>query len=170
MAEEIVNRVKKSRTKLLDLEDHYRDLQLAELDIEPFLYEGLILREKEFRKSVDEFDWNKFKGKLVRVFCSVDAIVPTWAYMLIASKLAPVTRGVGFGSDREFKLTIFEEIISSIDFSEYDNERVIIKGCSEVEVPENVYLRLTAKLQAYAKVIMFGEPCSTVPVYRKPRK
>ncbi|MDR9397612.1 DUF2480 family protein [Salibacter sp.] len=170
MAEEIVNRVKKSRTKLLDLEDYYTELQLAKLDIVPFLYEGLILREQEFRKSADEFDWRKFEGKFVRVFCSADAIVPTWAYMLVASKLSPIASGVGFGSDREFKLTIFEEIISSIDFSQYDNERVIIKGCSKVEVPENVYLRLTAKLQPFAKSIMFGEPCSTVPVYKKPRK
>lgn len=170
MAEEIVNRVKKSRTQLLDLEDIYPDGERVIFDIAPYLWEGIALKEKDFREAVDEIDPENFRDKYVAVTCRVDATIPTWAYMLIASKLGNSAKLMVFGSEKELENAIFEALIHNIDFSKYTGERVIIKGCSKREVPVSAYVKLAAELSKYAKQIMYGEPCSTVPVFKKPRR
>lgn len=169
MAEEIVNRVKKSRTHLLDLEDIYPDGERVVFDIAPYLWEGIALKEKDFREAVDEIDPEKFRGKYVAVTCSVDAIIPTWAYMLIAAKLGNSAKLMVFGSEKELEDAVFNALIQELDFSKYSGERVIIKGCSKRKVPVSAYVKLAAELSKYAKQIMYGEPCSTVPVFKKAR-
>lgn len=165
-----MNRVKKSRTQLLDLEDIYPDGERVIFDIAPYLWEGIALKEKDFREAVDEIDPENFRDKYVAVTCRVDATIPTWAYMLIASKLGNSAKLMVFGSEKELENAIFEALIHNIDFSKYTGERVIIKGCSKREVPVSAYVKLAAELSKYAKQIMYGEPCSTVPVFKKPRR
>ncbi len=165
-----MNRVKKSRTQLLDLEDIYPDGERVIFDIAPYLWEGIALKEKDFREAVDKIDPENFRGKYVAVTCRVDATIPTWAYMLIASKLGNSAKLMVFGSEKELENAIFEALIHNIDFSKYTGERVIIKGCSKREVPVSAYVKLAAELSKYAKQIMYGEPCSTVPVFKKPRR
>lgn len=169
MAEEIVNRVKKSRTKLLDLEDIYPEGDRIVFDIAPYLWQGIALKEKDFREAMDAVNPQDFCNKYVAVTCSADAVIPTWAYMLIAAKLGYCAKLIVFGSEKELETAIFDTLISSINFSQYDGERVIIKGCSKREVPVSAYLQLSARLSKHAKQIMYGEPCSTVPVFKKTR-
>lgn len=170
MAEEIVNKVKKSRTLLLDLEEHYPQGERVQFDLKPFLHEGLVIIEKEFRAAVEAHDWEQYEGKYVAVNCSTDAIVPAWAYMLVAGQLSEHAAFVAFGSEEDLENTVFEHLISNLDLTEYENQRVIIKGCSKLPVPQHAYVRLAQLLSSRAKAVMYGEPCSTVPIYKKRRR
>lgn len=136
-------------------------------DIKDWLYEGLLLREKEFRNLADKNDWSKYQDKYVALTCSTDAIVPGWAFMLLASKLQPFARKVVQGDLKTLETAIFQDIISDLDTSPYEGKPVIIKGCAKKPVPENAYLMAVAKLQPVAKSIMYGEACSSVPIYKK---
>ena len=169
MTDEIVNRVKKSRTKLLDLEEVYPGGERVVFDIAPFLWEGMALKEKEFREAVDEVNEEDYAGKFVAVHCSADAIVPTWAFMLVAAKLGQTAKLLVYGDLEDLEKAVFEQLISTIDFEQYEGERVIIKGCSKKPVPVNAYVTLAEKLSRCAKHIMYGEPCSTVPVFKRRR-
>ncbi len=167
MAEEIVNRVANSKLKVIDLEDFYPEGRRIAFDIKDWLLEGLVLREKEFRASVDEHDWSIYQDAYVALFCSTDAIVPDWAYMLIAMKLQGVAKLTVMGSLEHLESILYAGIISELDVSMYQDMPVIIKGCSHKPVPANALVLLSQKLQPIARSIMFGEACSSVPLFKR---
>jgi len=169
MAEEIINRVAKSGLITLNLEEFYSEGERVLYDIKENLWQGIALKEKDFRAFVKENDWSSYEGKLVALTCSEDAIVPTWAYMLLATKLAPHAKRVVFGDLNTLEAVLFEEALSKINPSEYKDAKIVIKGCSDKAVPPSAYVKLTELLMPYAKILMYGEPCSTVPLYKKPR-
>lgn len=169
MAEEIVNRVEHSGLISFDLEDYYLHGDRLQYDISKDLYMGLVLKEKEFRASIKEFDWSIYQDKFVNITCTVDAIVPTWAYMLLISRIQPVANFVIIGSPEQLEQALFSKQLSTINPSDYTNAKLVVKGCSKFPVPLFAYGELTRMLLPYASSIMFGEPCSTVPVYRKPK-
>lgn len=170
MAEEIVNRVAKSGLNTLNLEEFYPEGERVLYDIKENLWEGIALKEKDFRAFVKEHDWSQYQDKFVALHCSVDAIVPTWAYMLLATKLEPYAKRVVFGDLDTLEIVLFEEALQTINAADYEDARIVIKGCSDKVVPPSAYVKLTEMLRPYAKIIMYGEPCSTVPLYKKPRK
>jgi hypothetical protein len=131
------------------------------------LYQGLILREKEFRDFLKEHSWEQYQGKNVAIICSVDAIVPTWAYMLVAVHLQPYAHHVVFGDLQALEQSLFQQALEAIDWEEYSQAKVIIKGCSNYPVPEFAYVELVRRLMNYAQIIMYGEPCSTVPLFKR---
>jgi hypothetical protein len=166
MSEEIINKVARSGLVTIDLEDHYIKGERALLDIRQWLYEDLILKEKDFREYIKQHQWEQYKGKMVAVTCTADAIVPTWAFMLVASSLAPFASRVFFGSLQQMEEQLFHDSLKNIDPTAHAGQRVVIKGCAGIEVPVAAYVELTAMLQPYVKSIMYGEPCSTVPVFK----
>jgi len=169
MAEEIVNRVAKSPIITFNLEDLYQHGQRFEIDIKQWLYEGFILKEKEFRQALKDYDWSAYKNGFVALHCSSDAIIPAWAYMLISTYLHPICKKVVIGSLQDLENVLFTEAIKDLDVSIYANKPVIVKGCSEKPVPETAYILLIQKLQPIVKSLMFGEACSAVPLF-KPKK
>ena len=164
---EIINRVAESGIKTINLESLFPSGKRVEIDIKSLLFQGLVLRENDFRQYIKDTDWNAYKNCFVNVTCSADAIVPNWAYMLIASKLSGIAKKVVFGSKNELESKLLLEVIDIINLNEYIDERVIIKGCSDKAISEEAYLNLTLKLTPVVKSLMFGEPCSAVPVYKK---
>ncbi|SRR6056297_88202 len=163
----LVNRVKKSPLVTLNLETYYPDVKVVGLDLKDFLFKGLILREKEFRAAIEEISWDDYKDSILCVFCSTDAIIPVWAYMLVAAKAEPYAKECYHGEKEQFLQYYFKQQIASEDWSKYKDGLIVIKGCSDKEVPQSAYFDLTLALQPFAKSIMFGEACSTVPVYKK---
>jgi hypothetical protein len=166
---EIINRVATSSIKTLDLEDYYVAGERVLLDIKDQLYQGMILKEKPFRDFIKLHEWSQYVDKHVAVTCSEDAIVPTWAYMLLASSLAPFAKTVVFGSVQHLEAKIYYDVLAEIDWQQYKDAKVVIKGCSKVDVPMAAYVEATRRLRSFAASIMFGEPCSTVPVFKKSR-
>ena len=166
MEKTITNRVLNSKLISLDLEDFNADGRRVMFDLKDHLYQGMILREKEFRDSVSNHDWGRYENAFVNIYCSADAIVPSWAYMLVAVNLQPYARLVVFGTTEDLEKAIFDEQIKSLDFSQYDDAKIVIKGCSNSPVGEYGLVKITAKLRENASSIMFGEPCSTVPIYK----
>jgi hypothetical protein len=169
MADEIVNKVANSGLITIDLEELYVEGERVLLDIKPLLFRELILKEKEFRDFIRNEDWSKYKDKLVAVTCTNDAIVPTWAYMLLSLALEPYVKKIVFGNLEQMEVVLFEEAISKLDISNYKDARIVIKGCSNKPVPTNAFVKLVAALRPVAKSIMYGEPCSTVPLYKAPK-
>lgn len=167
MKEEIVNRVANSKLVTIDLEDFYPEGPRLSLDISQWLFEGIVLREKEFRVSINEHDWSQYKNAFVNLYCATDAIVPGWAFMLVSLKLSPFARKVVVGSTTDLETLLFSELISEMDISEYKDLPVIIKGCTHKPIPENAYILLAQKLQTNAKSIMYGEACSSVPLFKR---
>ncbi|MEQ9263340.1 MAG: DUF2480 family protein [Owenweeksia sp.] len=167
MADEIVNRVAQSKLITLDLGDFYPAGERKQLDIATWLYEGLILREKDFRQLVQEHNWAQYQDAYVSVHCSADAIIPQWAYMLLSSALSPYAKRVLFGTSEVLETILMEESIGKADFSAYAGKPVIIKGCGHLPIPPQAYIKMVTKLQPLVKSIMFGEACSTVPIYKK---
>lgn len=167
MSEPIVNRVTESSLTTLDLEELAGKNQWVDFDLQPFLFMGLILKEKDFREALKSHDWSVYAGKHVAVFCSVDAIIPIWAYMLIGSYLSPIAAYVAFGSTAEAKDKFLLQKIALINVEDFSGKRVVIKGCGEEPVGEAAYLAATVRLQPVVKSIMYGEPCSTVPIYKQ---
>ena len=164
---EIINKVASSGLITIDLEEIFPEGERAVLDIKDQLWQGLALREKDFREWLKTNDWEVYRDKFVAITCSVDAIIPNWAFMLVASKLDGVAKRVVFGNAEMLENILFTEIISAIPAEDYRDKRIVIKGCSDKPVPTSAYVELVNKLQPVAKRIMFGEPCSTVPVYKQ---
>ena len=164
---EIVNRVEASGIITLDLEELIPDNTQSYIDIKDQLFQGLILKEKDFRAWVKEHDWSQYQNHDVAVYCSVDAVLPTWAYMLIATAISPITSSVYFTKPENLNALIAERAIAKIGISNYEDCRVVIKGCGNREISNHAYVMLTSKLIPIAKSVMFGEPCSTVPVYKR---
>ena len=164
---EIVNRVAQSKLITFDLEDYYPKGERVLLDISSWLYEGIILREKEFRQAVDAHDWSAYSGKYVAITCSTDAIIPGWAYMLITSTLQPYADKIVQGDLTDLETQLYAEVIRDLDVKPFKDKPVIIKGCSNKPVPPNAYIWATEKIQAVASKVMYGEACSSVPIYRR---
>ncbi len=164
---EIVNRVAQSKLLTFDLEDYYPAGERVLLDIKEWLYEEIILKEKDFRAHVANHDWEQYKNVFVALCCSSDAIIPGWAYMLVSTKLQPYAKKVVLGSMEDLETTLFQPIIEDLDISDFKDKPVIIKGCSNKPVPPNAYLWATIKLQPVAKSIMYGEACSSVPLFKR---
>jgi hypothetical protein len=164
---EIVNRVANSGIVTLDLENFYQEGERVVIDIKDQLFQGLILREKDFRTYIKATDWSQFKNKFVAITCSADAIIPNWAFMLLTSVLQPHVRKIVFGTASDLETKIFLDQFSTHNWNQYAEAKVVIKGCSKVEVPAAVYVEATRLLMPFASSIMFGEPCSTVPVFKK---
>lgn len=164
--DEIVNKVANSGIISIDLEDFYTPGERAIFDIQAHLFNGLILKEKDFREFVKHNDWKQYQDKIVGIICSADAIVPTWAYMLLSIALEPYARRVFFGNLHEIENLLFSEKIARIDPATYKGARVVIKGCGEKPVPTNAYVQITSLLKPHARSIMYGEPCSTVPLFK----
>ncbi len=167
MADEIINRVANSKLKVIDLEDFYPKGKRVLFDIKDWLYEGLVLREKDFRVQVEEHNWSQYDNAYVALYCSSDAIVPDWAYMLISIKLQGFSKLTVIGSLEHLESIIYTSIISDLNTLEYKDLPVIVKGCSHKPVPANALVLLSQKLKPVAKSIMFGEACSSVPLFKK---
>lgn len=167
---EIVNKVAQSSLKTFNLEDYYPVGERKLIDIKVWLFEGIILKEKDFRETLKHHDWSQYQDTYVALHCSSEAIVPGWAYLLITSYLNNVSKKVVFGDLEFLNSLLYQEALQKVDFSDFQDKPVIIKGCSNKPVPENAYLLALQKLQPLAKSIMYGEACSAVPLYKKPKK
>lgn len=167
MADEIINRVANSKLVTVNLEDYYPKGQRVLFDIKDWLFEGFVLREKDFRNQVSEHDWSQYQNSYVALTCTSDAIIPGWAYMLISIHLEPFAKKVVIGNLEQLETSIYQDIIQNLDVSEFEGKPLIIKGCSKKPVPENAYIMLATKLKPVAKSIMYGEACSSVPLYKK---
>lgn len=165
--EEIINKVAQSGLETIDLEDYYPRGETVVFDIKDHLFMGLILKEKDFRAAVQSHDWEQYRGKNVGLICSVDAIVPLWAYMLVMTQLEPIAAYAAFGDATFIHNTLYLQNLAKIDVSAFTDKRIVIKGCGDKRVGEIAYAEITRLLRPVAKSIMYGEPCSTVPVYKK---
>lgn len=166
MSETFINKVAESGIITINLEDYLPQEEIVLFDIKEYLFMGLILKEKEFRQSLKDLDLLLYTNKIVAITCSADAIIPMWAYMLISTTLYKVAHNVMMGSDLQVKNKLLIKAIYKIDPEEFKDKRVVIKGCGENPIPEEAYLEITNLLLPVVKSIMYGEPCSTVPVYK----
>jgi len=167
MAKEIINRVANSKLSTIDLEDIYPDGPRTTFDIAPWLLEGIVLREKDFRLFVKEHDWSQYDNHFVALHCTTDAIIPGWAYMLVSLQLAAHAQQVVVGTLSDLETVICTDLISKMDLEPYRDTPVIIKGCAQKPIPENAFVLLAQRLQPIAKNIMYGEACSSVPLYKR---
>lgn len=167
MADVIINKVAESGLISFDLEKYYPSASRKIFDLKDHLFMGLILKEKDFRAALLQTDWNEYKDADVAITCSADAVIPMWAYMLVASYLEPVAQTVIVGTEQELINQELLKNIDAIDVSEFTDQRVVVKGCGDLAIPEAAYVAITKKLRPVAKSIMYGEPCSTVPIFKK---
>lgn len=170
MSEEVVNKVAQSGLISLDLAELSPKGERAAFDLKDVLWQELVLKEKDFREFVKTNDWSAYQDQFVAIYCSTDAIVADWAYMLIASALAPYARRTVMGSPKELEAMLLHESIQKLDSAEYQDARIVVKGCGDVKIPTSAFVELVNKLQPVVRSIMYGEPCSTVPVYKRPKK
>ena len=166
---QIQNKVLSSGLIVFNLEEELPAYQLDFLDLAQYLENGFVLREKMFRETLKTTDWTTYKDKHIAIHCSADAIVPTWAYMLIATYLQPIAATVLMGTKESLETAVIQQLLAKIDWSIYQDAKVVVKGCSKRILPPFVYVEVTNHLRPIAQSIMFGEPCSTVPLYKKPR-
>ncbi|MDI9310091.1 MAG: DUF2480 family protein [Limnohabitans sp.] len=165
--EEILNKVASSSLVVFDLEDYYQEGTRTQIDISQWLLEGFLLREKDFREALKNHDWSQYQNHFVAVDCSTDAILPTWASILVASHLQQYAKKIILGNISEIDLHLYIEKILQVDFTVYANKPVILKGCSKKPVPKEAYIMAITQLQKVAKSVMFGEACSAVPIFKK---
>lgn len=166
----LVNRVANSSLITINLEDYFPSQPIVQFDIKDYLFQGLILKEKEFREALKAHDWVQYQDHHLAVFCSTDAIVPIWAYMLVSTSAKPFAKTIFQGTPAEMLKKLYMQAIDQMTFEQYQDQRIVIKGCSDKPVPAAAYLDIAARLQPYAQSIMYGEPCSTVPIFKRPRK
>ena len=167
MAEEIESKVAKSALVNFNLEDYYPEGERSLIDISTYLDQGIVLREKEFRTQLADEDWTKYADHFVALICSTDAIVPTWAFMLISSYLGNIAKKVVYGDLNTLEIVLFQEALAAVDLEAYRDKPVIVNGCGEKPVPDSAYVQLTIILKPVVKSLMFGEACSTVPIYKR---
>ena len=165
--EEIVNKVAKSPLVTIDLEEFYPEGKRIVFDLKDFLYEELILREKDFREQLKNHNWEQYRDAYVAMDCSTDAIIPSWAFLLVATYLQPFARKIVKGNLVDLETSVYQEIISNLDVSPYENKKIIVKGCSRKPVPDAAYIQLIEKIQPSIQSLMYGEACSTVPLLKK---
>ena len=166
MSEQIINKVANSALITFNLEDYYHPGERIIYDIRQNLFQDLILKEKDFRGFVKTFDWSIYNGKNVAITCTNDAVIPTWAYMLLATVITPHANLVVFGDIKELEQSLFQHALDEVNLVDFKDQRIVVKGCSKVDVPVSAYVEITRLLQPIAKSIMYGEPCSTVPIYK----
>jgi len=166
MENEIVNRVTSSGLITFDLEEYYREGDRVVIDIKDQLYQGLILREKEFREYINTNEWQQYAGKFVSITCSADAIIPTWAYMLLTTAIEPFAAMISFGSLDHLEEKLFESSLAHVNWDTFKGKKVVVKGCSKIKVPQSIYVEVTRKLKPVVSSLMYGEPCSTVPLFK----
>jgi hypothetical protein len=169
MNEVLVNRVDQSGLITFNLENYYPSHAIKVFDIKDYLFHGLILKEKDFRDALKAHDWQQYRDTVLCVYCSTDAIIPVWAYMLVATHAAPYTIEIFTGSQEEYLKNYYKQCIAELDIKDFEDKKIVIKGCSDKPVPASAYAAITSRLAGYAQSIMYGEPCSTVPVYKKPK-
>ncbi len=169
MSDVFVNKVAESGLITIDLAEYYPKGTNIVFDVKEYLFMGLILKEKDFRAALQTIAWENYTNAHVAITCSADAIIPVWAYMLVASSLQPFAADIVFGDEQKMISTLLLKNIDAIKGEEYTDQRVVIKGCGDISIPDTAYVEITAKLRPYVKSIMYGEPCSTVPVYKKPK-
>ena len=167
MSEPFINKVAESGLIGLDLAQYIPNNEIVVFDIKPYLFKELMLKEKDFRASLATIDWSEFENKIVGIFCSTDAIIPMWANMLIVANLSPYVKSVFFGDENKTRELVLLEEIQKIDPSVFTDQRVVVKGCGDTPIGESAFIAITQKLRPVVKSIMYGEPCSTVPVYKK---
>ena len=167
MNEPFLNKVEESGLITLDLETYYPKEKTIFFDLKDHLFMGMILKEKEFREALKNIDWETYRNKNVGITCTAEAIIPVWAYMLIASHLQPVAKEIVMGNEKEVHKILFLKNISQINRNEFSDKRVVVKGCGETPIGDFAYMEITKLLRPVAKSIMYGEPCSTVPIYKK---
>ena len=167
MPDEIINRVANSKLITINLEDYYPQGKRIIFDIKDWLFEGFVLREKDFRDQAKQFDWAQFQDQYVALTCSSDAIIPAWAFFFLIIKLEPFEKKTVIGTLELLETSIYQEVLNTLDISEFSNKPIIIKGCSKKPVPQNAYIMLANKLKPVAQSIMYGEACSSVPLYKK---
>jgi len=165
--EMIINKVAESGIITFDLAPYIPENCMESFDLKPFLFREMILKEKDYRASLSTHNWTKYSEKHVALHCSADAIIPVWAYMLAAIYLQPVAASVYFGNENELEKELIYSRINAIDITEFTDKRVVIKGCGDTRVPEAAYVAITSRLMPVVKSLMYGEPCSTVPIYKK---
>lgn len=169
MEKPLINRVANSGLITINLEDLYPKEEILSLDLKEYLFRGLILREKDFREAMTSHDWTQYEGKNIAVYCSVDAIIPTWAYQLVAVYAAPYAKMLVQGTPKDFIIFHYFQALGNLNIEQYRDQKVVVKGCSDKDVPTSAYMELTRLLRPVAQSIMFGEPCSTVPLYKRPK-
>ncbi|MEM9928416.1 MAG: DUF2480 family protein [Bacteroidota bacterium] len=167
MADTLVNKVAKSSLITLKLEEYWPSAPFASFDLKDYLFMELMLKEKDFRAAIKEHDFSQYRDKTLLVFCSTDAIIPAWAWMLVAAAAAPFAAEVYQGTEAEYLRQYYRKTVASLDLEGFRDQRVVVKGCGEKAVPPSAYLDVTARLSPVVRSIMYGEPCSTVPVYKK---
>ena len=165
--DEIVNKVANSVLEVFDLEDYYPSGIRTQLDVSQWLLDGFLLKEKDFREALKNHDWSQFQNHFVAIHCSTDAIIPAWASILVTVYLSPFAKKVVVGNLTDLETSLYQEILSTLDYSKYQDKPIILKGCSKKPVPESAYIMAIQKLQPFAKSIMYGEACSAVPLYKK---
>jgi hypothetical protein len=168
MSNEIINKVANSGLITIDLEEFYPKGERVLFDLKPLLFQELILKEKDFREFIKEHDWAGYKDKMVAITCTADAIVPTWVFMLVSIALEPFAKKIIFGNLATLEAILFSEVLKAINYADYQDKRIVIKGCGNLPVSTNAYVELVRGLKPFAKSIMYGEPCSTVPLYKAP--
>ncbi|WP_432222674.1 DUF2480 family protein [Flavobacterium sp. TMP13] len=168
--DEIINKVANSSLEVFDLEDYYPKGIRTTIDISQWLIEGLLLKEKDFREDLKNHDWSHYQGHYVAIECSTDAIIPAWAAILVTIQLVPFAKKIINGSLEDLEGSLYEELLSKIDYSTYKGKSMIIKGCSRMPVPMRAYVLAATYLQPFAKSIMYGEACSAVPLYKESKK
>ncbi|MER3471921.1 MAG: hypothetical protein C4330_11530 [Chitinophagaceae bacterium] len=167
MSDVLVNKVTNSGLITLDLKAYLPKTEIQIFDLKDHLFMGLILKEKDFREALKGIDWEQYKEQYVTITCSVDAIIPVWAFMLVASYLEPVAKDIYLGTKEEFYKYLVLKNLSAINKEEYNDQRVVVKGCGETFIDNYAYTEITKQLRPVVKSIMYGEPCSTVPIYKK---
>ncbi len=167
MSEPIINKVAESGLISIDLAQYFPTNEIVVFDIKPYLFMELILKEKDFRTSLSTIDWSIYQDKIVGIFCSTDAIIPMWANMLIVANLTPFAKAIYFGDENKTRELVLLQAINNIDNSIFEDQRIVVKGCGDTPIGESAYIAITQKLRPVVKSIMYGEPCSTVPVYKK---
>jgi len=165
--ENIVNKVANSGLVTLNLEEYFHPGERIVYDIKDNLFHGLILKEQDFRAFIKAHDWSQYQDKNIAIICSADAIVPTWAYMLLANKIQPYANEVVFGGLETLETVLYAKALAKIDINAFAGARIVVKGCADIDVPVAAYVEITALLTPIAKSIMYGEPCSTVPIYKR---
>lgn len=166
MEKEIINKVANSNLEVFDLEDYFPKEEIISVDIAQWLYEGFILKEKEFREALKNQDWSPYSKKGIVLFCSTDAILPAWAFALVTIHLQPLAINIVHGNHNDYVLLSYKTTLDHIDYSFYRNKPLILKGCAKKPVPQEIYTLAVQKLMPFAKSIMFGEACSAVPLYK----
>ena len=167
MQDEIINKVANSVLEVFDLEDYYAKEIRTQIDISQWLYEGFLLKEKDFREALKNHNWTQYENNYIAIHCATDAIIPAWAIILVTIYVSPFAKKVVSGNLQDLETSLYQDVLSTIDYVKYQDKPVIIKGCSKKPVPESAYVLAVQKLQPYAKSIMYGEACSAVPLFKK---